>query len=227
LGRLIARRLPEPGEGSADPDEFDEVVTEDASEEEEEEVTKIAEYESILDVCCSLGMPRKRLRWHYRSRRESLISRGVFRAATRRNGVQMSQPRFEISVRLVGDALDPDAVSSNLHCAPSHALRKGDEILQGPFRSAAPTGIWSLRATERASFDEMVRLLLSKMSDDISVWKGLSAQFRCELFVGVFMTTVNDGFCISTDTLSALSDRRIMLAFDAYSHVEERNANQH
>jgi very-short-patch-repair endonuclease len=46
----------------------------ESSGEEEEEVTKIGEYESILDVCCSLGMPRKRLRWHYRSRRESLIS---------------------------------------------------------------------------------------------------------------------------------------------------------
>lgn len=45
----------------------------ESSEEDEEEMTKISEYESILDVCCSLGMPRKRLRWHYRSRRESLI----------------------------------------------------------------------------------------------------------------------------------------------------------
>jgi very-short-patch-repair endonuclease len=46
----------------------------ESTDEDEEEVTKIGEYESILDVCCSLGMPRKRLRWHYRSRRESLIS---------------------------------------------------------------------------------------------------------------------------------------------------------
>jgi very-short-patch-repair endonuclease len=31
-------------------------------------------FESLLDVCLSLGMTRKRLRWHYRSRREGLIA---------------------------------------------------------------------------------------------------------------------------------------------------------
>jgi very-short-patch-repair endonuclease len=33
-----------------------------------------ANFESLLDVCVSLGLPRKRLRWHYRSRREGLIA---------------------------------------------------------------------------------------------------------------------------------------------------------
>jgi very-short-patch-repair endonuclease len=33
-----------------------------------------AAFESLLDVCLSLGMCRKRLRWHYRSRREGLIA---------------------------------------------------------------------------------------------------------------------------------------------------------
>ena len=31
-------------------------------------------FESLLDVCLSLGLVRKRLRWHYRSRREGLIA---------------------------------------------------------------------------------------------------------------------------------------------------------
>lgn len=31
-------------------------------------------FESLLDVCLSLGMTRKQLRWHYRSRREGLIA---------------------------------------------------------------------------------------------------------------------------------------------------------
>ena len=33
-----------------------------------------AAFESLLDVCLSLGLCRKRLRWHYRSRREGLIA---------------------------------------------------------------------------------------------------------------------------------------------------------
>ncbi len=33
-----------------------------------------AAYQSLLDACLALGMPRRRLRWHYRSRREGLIA---------------------------------------------------------------------------------------------------------------------------------------------------------
>jgi very-short-patch-repair endonuclease len=34
----------------------------------------LEDFESILDVCCTLGLPGRRLRWHYRSRREGLIA---------------------------------------------------------------------------------------------------------------------------------------------------------
>ncbi len=34
----------------------------------------LSDYESILDVCAGLRLPRRRLRWHYRSHREALIA---------------------------------------------------------------------------------------------------------------------------------------------------------
>ena len=40
----------------------------------EEADSDLKDYESVLDVCCTLGLPRRRLRWHYRSRREGLIA---------------------------------------------------------------------------------------------------------------------------------------------------------
>ena len=48
----------------------DEELTSEVEEQEE----SLADFESILDVCCTLGLPRRRLRWHYRSRREPLIA---------------------------------------------------------------------------------------------------------------------------------------------------------
>lgn len=42
--------------------------------EEEEDVDSITDFESLLDVCLSLGLARRRLKWHYRSRREGLIA---------------------------------------------------------------------------------------------------------------------------------------------------------
>ena len=54
---------------------FERTMSDDelASDEGENEET-LADFESILDVCCTLGLPRRRLRWHYRSRREQLIA---------------------------------------------------------------------------------------------------------------------------------------------------------
>ncbi len=48
--------------------------TGEESEEVETDDAGTAPFESLLDVCLSLGLTRKRLQWHYRSRREGLIA---------------------------------------------------------------------------------------------------------------------------------------------------------
>jgi very-short-patch-repair endonuclease len=53
-------------------DFFNRSAADELDEEDEEGGT--AGFESLLDVCLSLGLVRKRLRWHYRSRREGLIA---------------------------------------------------------------------------------------------------------------------------------------------------------
>ncbi len=54
---------------------FDSILTDDdLSSEQEDEGDGLQDFESVLDVCCTLGLPRRRLRWHYRSRREGLIA---------------------------------------------------------------------------------------------------------------------------------------------------------
>ncbi|HUR52953.1 MAG TPA: AAA domain-containing protein, partial [Gemmataceae bacterium] len=45
-----------------------------ADDEPANDAETISDYESVLDVCCSMGLPRRQLRWHYRSRREGLIA---------------------------------------------------------------------------------------------------------------------------------------------------------
>ena len=48
--------------------------TEDYDDEDEESPDKGILYDSILEECSGAGLPRKMLRWHYRSRCESLIA---------------------------------------------------------------------------------------------------------------------------------------------------------
>jgi very-short-patch-repair endonuclease len=49
-------------------------AVEDFDSPEEEEAAEEEVFESILDECSALGLPTKMLRWHYRSRHESLIA---------------------------------------------------------------------------------------------------------------------------------------------------------
>ncbi len=50
------------------------VADEDLSSDEQEATEELKDFESILDVCGTLGLARRRLRWHYRSKREPLIA---------------------------------------------------------------------------------------------------------------------------------------------------------
>src|SRR5205807_3296484 len=52
---------------------FDRVLDDDGAPSEDDG-GGLEDFESVLDVCCTLGLPRRRLRWHYRSRREGLIA---------------------------------------------------------------------------------------------------------------------------------------------------------
>ena len=50
---------------------FDRMVNND---DDSEDADDLGDFESVLDVWCSIGLPSKRLRWHYRSRREPPIA---------------------------------------------------------------------------------------------------------------------------------------------------------
>lgn len=53
---------------------FERGLSDDSDADEDENEAVLTDYESVLDVCCAKGLPRRRLRWHYRSRREALIA---------------------------------------------------------------------------------------------------------------------------------------------------------
>lgn len=53
---------------------FDKVIHGDDDDDEDEEVAGIGDIESVLGLCVSKGLPQRMLRWHYRSRHQSLIA---------------------------------------------------------------------------------------------------------------------------------------------------------
>ena len=129
------------------------------------------------------------------------------------------------TLRIMGDTLQPDLVTSQLGCEPTRAQIKGEKSV-GPKTGrvrVAKSGMWSLVAKEREpeDLDGQVRELLGMVSSDLEVWKTLNSEFEIDLFVGLFMQFSNEGMDVSPGTLKAMGDRGIMLGLDIYDPPHE------
>jgi hypothetical protein len=59
---------------------------------------------------------------------------------------ELNIPRLRVSLRIRGDALDPDFLTQQLGVAPSFSARKGDVTIRRGRERLHTTGVWSYRA---------------------------------------------------------------------------------
>ncbi|MGC1305574.1 MAG: DUF4279 domain-containing protein [Caulobacteraceae bacterium] len=122
-------------------------------------------------------------------------------------------------LRILGDDLDPDAVSRLLGARPTAGARKGDVRLSASGREVvARSGSWRLRAEDHSPGDlsTQIRDLLTKLTDNLAVWRELSRRYRCDIFCGLFMSESNEGGTLEPDVLSMLGDRGLPLGLDIH-----------
>jgi hypothetical protein len=124
------------------------------------------------------------------------------------------------SLQVMGDALDPDAVTARLGCQPTHSHAKGEVVArQGkvPPRTA-PSGMWSLIAAETspADVDGQVAWLLDQCTTDLEAWAWVGERYQLRLFCGWFMDHLNEGLTISATSLERLGQRGVLLDIDLY-----------
>ncbi|MBL8269411.1 MAG: DUF4279 domain-containing protein [Steroidobacter sp.] len=147
-------------------------------------------------------------------------------------GFQMATiNRTLATLRISGEDLDPEEVSTLLGHPAERSQKKGEEIIgrsTGEVRIAR-FGIWVLKAPEAqpGDIDGQLNSILEKLTDDLSVWKQLSARFEMDLFCGLFMEGGMEGLCISPESLLRLGERGIELGLDIYAGDGElaRDAN--
>lgn len=134
----------------------------------------------------------------------------------------------QASLRIFGDDLDPDTISSLLHCEPTKAQRKGDLIryASGRERTIA-CGSWLLAAqrAEPEALDDQVKWLMSQVSDDLGIWQDLTASYDVDIFCGLFMQSGNDGIWISPMTMLELGKRGIGIGLDIYGADDEDHSD--
>lgn len=135
---------------------------------------------------------------------------------------------FEISeatIRVFGDSLHPEEVTKLLGCEPTMSQRMGEQIVgrkTGAVR-IAKTGMRRLPAARREPEDlpGQIDELLGKLTSDMQAWATIRQTCRIDLFVGLFMSSGNNGLSILPAQLVALGQRGIVLDLDVYDHSED------
>ena len=121
------------------------------------------------------------------------------------------------SLRLFGTALEPDEITNVLGAHPSLAYRAGDPI-GGRSPGVRKTGAWILRSnTDDPDLTRAIRMLLSRVSGDLSVWRQLAERYEVSVFCGVWLESDNAEVLFSPLVLRELSDRGLELDLDMYS----------
>ena len=129
--------------------------------------------------------------------------------------------KFKITLRIQGEDLDPAEISTLLGCAPTVAERKGLPVSFGDGSRIANKGRWSLTIDskdcgERDDVEDGIKVLLSLLPNDVTLWASLTNAFSVDVFCGIFIASSNRGFEISTEVSKMLADRHLKIGFDLY-----------
>lgn len=129
-----------------------------------------------------------------------------------------------LSVRVFGDDLDPDEISCLLGAVPTTSRRKG-EVRKTPKGGEviARKGSWSLKAKDRSPGDLSAQIVdvLSRLTNDLSVWVALRKRYDCDVFCGIFMEEDNEGEMITDKAMAMMSERGLKLQLDIYARFRE------
>lgn len=123
------------------------------------------------------------------------------------------------SLRITGDDLDPASLTMLLGGEPTAAYRKGDVIRGAEGRTRiAKFGSWRRVARRRVpgDLDDQVHELFAGLTEDVEIWRSLSAKYKVDVFCGLFLDGSNEGIDLTAETMMLLGSRGIVIGFDIY-----------
>ena len=131
-----------------------------------------------------------------------------------------------VTLRIVGDALKPDAVSRLLGCQPSFAFAKGDIKPSKIKPLVRKSGMWALEARRKqpADLDAQIAEIFGRLPTDLAVWATLGKEFDIDIFCGFWMRETDEGMTVSAETMNILSDRGVRLGFCVYAPLPDEEA---
>jgi hypothetical protein len=135
--------------------------------------------------------------------------------------------RSAACLRITGDSLIPEKITTMLGHPPTYAQIKGETLISKKTGSTriALFGMWQLEANESKpeDLDGQIGEILGKLTADLDVWSKIGEQFDMDFFCGLFMGKSNEGLSLSPNTLAAIGLRGIELDLDIYGPDELLN----
>lgn len=129
----------------------------------------------------------------------------------------------KIKLRVRGDDLDPDSLSTLLGIDYDYGCQKGDvRALSNNKGIKEPTGKWILngRCPEHYTIEDQVRGLLARVTDDLEVWQAIAEHYKVDIFCGVMMGGFNEHFVLSSEISEELAKRNLKLHIDLFSSLD-------
>lgn len=107
-----------------------------------------------------------------------------------------------LTLRVAGPGVDRDEISALLGHAPDREAKH-----------------WALHAPESSDgdLDSQVEWILSRVTQDLAIWRDLTQRFKIDLFCGLFLERPNRGVSLRPETLGQIAGRGILLGFDIYA----------
>jgi len=122
----------------------------------------------------------------------------------------------------MGENLTPDELTRLLGYPPTESIRPKFHTITRGLKSQPPKGIWSVSYGESDSVDleEKIKLLLNKLTNDLSVWNEITSKLDGDVFCGLLLDGWNRGFELSPELLTELAYRNLRIGFDIYAPVD-------
>jgi hypothetical protein len=138
----------------------------------------------------------------------------------------VSMGRLRKSAALIGfygDSLNPEEITNLLGMKPTVGVAKGGMwITPLGAEKIARTGSWRIKASdcEPENLSQQIERLLTPLSQDLDVWRGLCRRFRGVVFCGLWLSSYNDGLELAPEVLGSIADRGLSLDLDIFGSYE-------
>ena len=135
---------------------------------------------------------------------------------------------LDVSVRIMGDGLDPGLVTEKLGIAPDRAHKKGDVVVRGRGKPVGPwrTGVWIYHSDlpSTARLEDHFQAVLALFEPKAGIIQELKdAGCTVEFYCGLFLAEWNQGTMVSASPLGRIAALGADLSLDLYYTPEEES----